>query len=91
MCAEGQNGGGKRSICASSTTLKPERIKSMANFSDADKRPTDGDNRKKAGSPDPKRKSGTMLDKDELPEPEAGKIVGGVMGDPCAGGQYRGR
>jgi hypothetical protein len=59
-----------------------ERIKSMANFSDADKRPTDGD---------PKRKSGTMLDKDELPEPEAGKIVGGVMGDPCAGGQYRGR
>jgi hypothetical protein len=68
-----------------------ERIKSMANFSDADKRPTDGDNRKKAGSPDPKRKSGTMLDKDELPEPEAGKIVGGVMGDPCAGGQYRGR
>jgi hypothetical protein len=63
----------------------------MANFSDADKRPADGDNRKKAGSPGPKRKSGTMLDKDELPESEAGKIVGGLMDDPCAGGQLRRR
>jgi hypothetical protein len=91
MYAEGQNGGGKRSLCASSTTLKPERIKSMANFSDADKRPADGDKRKKASSSDPQRKSGTMLDKDELPESETGKIVGGLMGDPCAGGQYRRR
>jgi hypothetical protein len=63
----------------------------MANVPDADKRPTGAEDRKKAGPPDPKRKSGTMLDKDELPESEAGKIVGGLMGDPCAGGQYRRR
>jgi hypothetical protein len=63
----------------------------MANFSDADKRPASAEDRKKAGSPAPQRKGDTMLDRDELPESEAGKIVGGLMGDPCAGGQYRRR
>ena len=63
----------------------------MANFSDADKRPANAEDRKKAGSPASQRKSGTTLDRDELPESEAGKIVGGLMSDPCAGGQYRRR
>jgi len=73
------------------TTLKPKRIKSMANLSDANKRPASGENRKKAGSRAPKRKSRTLPERDELPESELGKIAGGVMDDPCAGGQYRRR
>jgi hypothetical protein len=63
----------------------------MANFSDADKQPAGGENRKKAGSPAPERKSGTVLQRDELPESELGKVPGGAMSDPCEGGQIRRR
>jgi hypothetical protein len=63
----------------------------MANFSDSDQRPASGENGKKAGSPNPKRKSGTMLEKDELPASDLTNTAGGVQGDPCAGGQYRRR
>jgi hypothetical protein len=63
----------------------------MSNFSDTDKHPASGENRKKAGSPAPKRKSGILPARDELSESELGKAAGGVMDDPCAGGQYRRR
>ena len=61
----------------------------MANFSDTDKRLASGENRKEAGSPAPKR--GRLPERDELPELELKKVTGGVMDDPCAGGQYRRR
>jgi hypothetical protein len=60
----------------------------MANFSDTDKLAS-GENRKEAGSPAPKR--GRLPERDELPESELNKVTGGVMDDPCAGGQYRRR
>jgi hypothetical protein len=63
----------------------------MANFSDADKQPASGENRKKAGARAPERKSGTTLERDQLPESELGKVPGGAMSDPCEGGQIRRR
>ena len=63
----------------------------MANFLNTDKRLASGENRKEAGSPVPKRKSGRLPERDELPESDLDKVTGGVMDDPCAGGQYRRR
>jgi hypothetical protein len=63
----------------------------MANLSNTEKRPASAENRKKAGSPAPKRKSGATLEKDELPESELGKVPGGALSDPCEGGQVRRR
>ena len=60
----------------------------MANLSDTDKL-TSGESRKQAGSPVSKRKSGRLPERDELPESDLDKVTGGVMDDPCAGGQYR--
>jgi hypothetical protein len=62
----------------------------MANLSDTDKL-TSGESRKQAGSPVSKRKSGRLPERDELPESDLDKVTGGVMDDPCAGGQYRRR
>ena len=62
----------------------------MANFSDTDKL-TSAESRKQAGSPVPRRKSGKLPERDELPASELGAVAGGAMDDPCAGGQYRGR
>jgi hypothetical protein len=62
----------------------------MANFSNTDKL-TSPERRKQAGSPVPRRKSGRLPEREELPESELGKVTGGVMDDPCAGGQYRRR
>ena len=62
----------------------------MANFSDTDKL-TGAESRKQAGSPVPRRKSGRLPEREELPESELDKVTGGVMDDPCAGGQYRRR
>jgi hypothetical protein len=45
----------------------------MANFSDTDKRPATGENREKASSPAPKRKSGTLPERDELPRVGTGQ------------------
>jgi hypothetical protein len=59
----------------------------MAKFSDVDKRLGTGENRKIA----PKGKSGTLPERDELPESKLDKVTGGVMDDPDAGGQYRRR
>jgi hypothetical protein len=61
----------------------------MANFSDATKQPASAENRKHAGSPAPKRKSGTSPD--ELPESQLNKVAGGIKDDPCAGGQVHSR
>jgi hypothetical protein len=61
----------------------------MANFSDTDKRLASGEDRKEGGSPAPKRKSGP--ERDELPESELSKVVGGLRDDPDAGGQFRRR
>ena len=63
----------------------------MANASDADKQPASGENRKNAGSLAPERKSGTTLERDQLPESEVGNVPGGAMSDPCEGGQVRRR
>jgi bacteriocin-like protein len=62
----------------------------MANFSDTDKL-TSGESRKQVDSPVPKRKSGRLPEREELSESELDKVTGGVMDDPCAGGQYRRR
>ena len=62
----------------------------MANFSDTDKRLASGEDRKEAGSP-AVPKGGRLPERDELPESELNKVSGGVMDDPCAGGQYRRR
>jgi hypothetical protein len=63
----------------------------MANFSDANKQPASAENRKQAGSPAQKRKSGTSPERDELPESQLNKVAGGVKDDPCAGGQFHNR
>jgi hypothetical protein len=62
----------------------------MANFSNTDKL-TSPERRKQAGSPVSRRKSGRLPEREELPESELAKVTGGVMDDPCAGGQYRRR
>lgn len=63
----------------------------MANFSDTDKRSAGAENRKKAGSPAPKHKSGPSPERDELAESQLNKVAGRVKDDPCAGGQFHNR
>jgi hypothetical protein len=61
----------------------------MANFSDTDKRLASGENRKRPARPPQSAKAADCLK--GIPESELDKVTGGVMDDPCAGGQYRRR